>query len=134
MNDEETQQLIESHFKAQFKPPAWEWMAEIALRASEVLFEKSDVAQACHGDVENPDDQRLDEFATLLLGYALENGLKALILKRNPQLTIDQCFSISGWKSHGLAPLAKHAEFSTSSDDIFLLEELSKFIVWAGKG
>jgi hypothetical protein len=78
----------------------------------------------------------------LLLGYALENGIKALLIsnfiKDNsvPENADLKFLKTVVWKNchdHNLSQLAKVSNLNLNSDELNLLVKLKKYIQWKGR-
>lgn len=70
----------------------------------------------------------------MLLGFALECGLKALWLRRGNDLIVNGRYrGVSGAHDHDLVQLAHATQFACTSRERDVLARLSKFIRFAGR-
>lgn len=83
------------------------------------------------------DDRKMDGVATLLYGLAMENILKAALLKEGiakikPDGSI--AWNVDGSKDHDLLSICRSSKLLTlNPDQEKLMERMSAFVHWAGK-
>ncbi|MBN1187826.1 MAG: hypothetical protein JXB49_36470 [Bacteroidales bacterium] len=72
----------------------------------------------------------------LLIGYAYENLIKGLSIKKNPELSFDELFN-EKWRryksGHGFSNIFADILENVSIEDCQLLERLEAYIIWLGK-
>lgn len=119
-------------FQYRWKANAWITSAENLHHAAELLFQRHAAASGDDGEPVVPEDMPLDNPATLLFGYAMENALKGFLIMK---LNLDPVSApkIPGWKHHHLDRLFQKTEIAENSEQLRLLKILSAHIVWAGK-
>lgn len=130
-------------------PTRWLMAAQSLARAAEILFDWIESTQR-DGEPINEEDVQLglNHPATLLLGFAVENTVKAYLLqkgivcwaglekfkaKKKNELTQDVQKNCAIFGTHDLVKLFKLARIQTSEDQSQLLVELSVFTTWAGR-
>ena len=83
------------------------------------------------------EDRKMDGVATLLYGLAMENILKAVLLKEGiAKVKPDGCvaWNVNGAKEHDLVSICRSAKLLTlNPNQEKLLERMSAFVHWAGK-
>ncbi|MDQ4076128.1 MAG: hypothetical protein M3220_07760 [Chloroflexota bacterium] len=95
------------------------------LKASaDVLYE----AAMARGEL----DGRFIATCALTSGYALEVALKAVKIKRHPELVSEEGLEKKALKTHNLVRLARDLELDLSEQEQELLKGLTTFVVWAG--
>lgn len=113
-------------------PGLWLGYARLMKQAADILFSRSktrtNVHQTPRADLAIP--------ATLLYGYAIENAIKALVIKHNPITSgaeFTEYKNKSGWTNHKPVMLLESIKFGLDDDERNLLRVLSSFVIWAGK-
>ena len=91
-------------------PGSWEGSADQLLAAARVLKERRQAAEASREDDWLPSETMLRPAELMLRGFALENLLKALMVKRGAVLVRDGKYIGPG---HGLAQLAADVTVGT---------------------
>ncbi len=97
-----------------------------AIRLSQDESNQSGFAQV---DIRCPMPKFLPAF--LLYGFALENLLKGLFVRRNPEAIKSDKIGVAF--SHNLVDLAREAGFNASAAEIALLQKLTTVTVWSGR-
>ena len=123
--------LLYESFEESWGPEHWAATAVNLRRAAEVLFSAYDGSMAADGEPINPEDMQLDKPATLLYGYAFENAVKGLLIKKLSLGSSHKFDSI--WKGHDLRGLVAQTGTSASGEEGMLLDLLTAHILWAGK-
>lgn len=100
---------------------------ETALRVASEKLSEGDVE---HAEIECDEPNVFPIF--LLYGYALENGLKAIIVDRDPSLIGREKVS-EKISQHDLVSLANLASLSMSGSEQELLKWLTQVVVWKGR-
>ncbi|GMO45010.1 MULTISPECIES: hypothetical protein [unclassified Bradyrhizobium] len=95
-----------------------------------VASEKLDNSDVEHAEIECDEPNVFPIF--LLYGYALENGLKAIIVDRDPSL-IGREKIAAQVSQHDLVSLAELASLSTSDAEREFLRWLTQVVVWKGR-
>ena len=110
--------------------PAWMfWL--LVLEEAEVQLGEREVHREHKGEVIMP---MLLCVRAMLLGYAIECGLKALWLKKGNKLVLDGRYKgVAGANDHNLVQLARAAGFIPSTTEAVVLRRLSKFSRFAGR-
>ena len=117
-----------------WEPSLWIWYARTMKEAADVLFSRSG-ANNSGRNVKGSKYSDLVIPATLLYGYAMENVIKALVIKRKPKKGPDYIDykGHRGWSGHNLVCLLKSVGFELDGDEKCFLDTLSAYIIWAGK-
>ncbi len=117
----------------------WRAHAEKLRHGANVLFEAFVASRTLPDEARSvSQDTGLDDVATLLYGLAMENLVKAVLL-REGKVQIDACGTIA-WKGvagttdHDLVAMCRPLKFlKLNPKEEKLLERLSAFVCWAGK-
>lgn len=119
------------------QPPAWWLSARRLMQAAEVLWwvYDADLAKIREGEVEAHKLENLELGLAwmLLTGLALENLVKAVLLKRKPELARPGQMPKWPGDGHNLARLFAEAEVPLSAPERDCLDRLTKFILWRGR-
>lgn len=154
--DEIHERSIKKAFETKAREPwVWETQAFTLKRASEIVHGYAVIANSRNTqrlldkladppapgsstgryltDVEMADhlDASLSYSAEMLLGLALENLLKGILLRQNPNLLTEE--GELKTKSHNLYDLWKRAGLDLDEDRTALLQMLTKSVEWSGK-
>lgn len=121
-------------FKQKQHPDSWAMSAQILVRASEVLFSAYLASTTPEGEPLEPDDMRLNQPATLLYGYAMENAIKARIIEEKGW-SEDNCEGRKELNSHDLENLLAKTSLKpdVTEEQKLLLKTLSQYVLWAGR-
>jgi hypothetical protein len=128
-------------------PAMWAMTAQHLARAAEILWKRFDRAQAFFTKfsaqkqtkprkLKSAGDMMLSAVAFMLMGFAIENLLKGLWVKR---MAVEQPFVGNDpripkvMKHHDLNELAKEARFIVSPDREDLLDRLKVELIWGGR-
>jgi hypothetical protein len=108
------------------------WMGWVfVLEDAEVYLGEREVHREHKGEVIMP---MLLCVRAMLLGYAVECGLKALWLRKGNKLIRDSRYKgVTGAKDHDLVQLAQAAGFIPTTTETIVLRRLSKFSRFAGR-
>jgi hypothetical protein len=116
----------------------WLQSADRLKRGADLLFaaylESNELSPEERSQTE---DRNMDGVATLLYGLAMENVLKAVLLKEgiakvNPDGKV--AWNVDGAKEHDLVSICRSSNLLTlNSSQEKLLERMSAFVHWAGK-
>jgi hypothetical protein len=122
-------------------PDAWRRTAIGLKRSANIIFEqwygifkRLDGGQIASATTQEAGDLNL-LFPTylLLVGLSLENALKGLMIAKNPSLVESKIkWKIKGG-SHNLIELYKQTGLSAKTDEIELLDALTRAVLWAGR-
>jgi hypothetical protein len=74
----------------------------------------------------------LDVAATMLYGYAVENAIKACVVK-SAKCSGPSCKQIAGWNDYDLSKLMDSTGISASAEEKLLLRSAGAFLLWAGR-
>jgi hypothetical protein len=129
--EQKQEEMLDIWFEEMWKPEHWLCSASIMKQAADILFACCEAKDSA-GNLKKPECINMDKPATLLYGYAMENVIKALVIKRKPLKSSDfkKC---SAWHGHKLAPLLTWIEVELDGGERFLLNTLTAHINWAGK-
>ena len=116
-----------------------EWIA----KANELIFASEILLPAVLSAWENGENMHIADTHAMITAFAIENLLKAIIVKNNPELIANELhrFKMHGGKRPGiythdlvdLASQAEVAELSTNADWNMFLHRLSHLIKWSGR-
>jgi hypothetical protein len=131
------QEILDRWFKGKWAASSWAANARNLWRAADVLFVAFQQSVAENGEPINCEDTELDNPATLLYGYAIENAIKGLLIKRL-KLNESACEKLRGWRQHDLAQLFDQTNTQIGNERHkkefrLLLVTLTAHILWAGK-
>jgi hypothetical protein len=134
MNDEQSQviyRLLNSAHK-------WHGKACKLKHCADLLFKTYLAARGLSPEEQSEtQDSEIDDVATLLYGMAMEDVLKAALLKEGiAQMRADGtvAWSAEGARDHDLLGICRSLKsVSLNADQEKLLERLSAFVCWAGK-
>jgi len=123
------------------QPPAWWLAARRLMRAAEVLWRAhdADLSKIREGQVETHKLENLELGLAwmLLTGLALENLVKAVLLKREPELAkpgrMPEWPGKGAGKGHDLAQLFDRAGVPLSAPERDFMDRLTEFILWRGR-
>ncbi len=140
--------LARSEFREGLKPESWLLEGRFLQQAAEVLWSASDQdyrefisrseqvqrTSPGGGSVETKDLKNLEVFRVYMLvaGLAIENMIKAIIVKNDPSL-IERDKLDGKLDSHDLPGLFREAKVRMSPDEESYLKLLSGHVVWAGR-
>ena len=125
--------LYDRVYKQKEHPEEWAFTAQDLRRAAQILFDGEHESRYPDGEPKNPEDERMDEPATLLCGYAIENAIKGYLIKKHGSYKVAVDAGSSSWKSHRLVQLAKQTGIPLSRNLELVLGTLEAFVRWAGK-
>ena len=77
-------------------------------------------------------DVMLVDVYRLLIGYAVENLLKAILMVTHPEYFMESG-KMKHLNSHNLASLCKRCGIEISKEERDILDKLTRYIVWLGK-
>jgi len=132
-----------STFAGVARDPAW-WLfrAQDLSQAATVLFEAFIADRQRFIDLNEPglgvDKKEVPNLsiapvAMLLFGLAVENVLKAMIVKNDPTIVGDEKLGRWGARDHDLVKLAERAGLQLEPADRDLLARLGLFLLWRGR-
>jgi hypothetical protein len=126
----------EGHFKKMNQDSDWLQSAYRLKHGADLLFKAYSLAAEL-SDEERPADEdiRVAGVATLLYGLAIENMIKAVLLRENiAKVENDGTvkWNVEGAQAHDLVSISKPL-LVLGNDELKLLERLSAFVSWAGK-
>jgi hypothetical protein len=134
MNDEHSKII----FKLLNKPHHWDGKARKLKHCADLLFEAFLAARKLSDEEQSEtEDARIDDVATFLYGLAMENILKAALLKESiakigPDGKI--AWNVEDAGSHDLLGISRSLKFlKLNAVQEKLMERLSAFVFWAGK-
>jgi len=134
MNDEHAKiifKLLNNHANWQSKARKLRHCADLLFNAFLATKSLSDEEQA------ETQDSEIDDVATLLYGMAMENILKARLLKEGVAIiepTGEVVWNAEGAKNHDLLGICSSLKsIRLESSEKNLIERLSAFVSWAGK-
>lgn len=130
--DIETRRLLEKHYDRQWTPDPWLRRAKDLRRAAEILFKAYEASKTEEGVPVEIEDVDMNIPATLLLGYAVENALKAFLIKCC-RWDAEKCKKSKPWRTHNLPSLFEETKLVATAEQLLLLKTLTAFILWAGK-
>jgi hypothetical protein len=106
------------------------WM--MALEDAELhLAQQASYTKGKHGEIFMP---FLYGIRAMLLGYALECGLKALWLRQGNKLVVNGKYrGVAGANDHDLVQLVRATKFCCTAREIDVLARLSNFVRFAGR-
>lgn len=134
MDDKASQEI----YRLLNSPHKWHANADKLKRCATLLFKAFITARNLSEEEQfTTQDTEIDDVATLLFGLAMENSLKAALLKEG-QVKIKADGTID-WKSEGagyhdllgICRLLKSVNLNADQEN--LMERLSAFVYWAGK-
>jgi hypothetical protein len=134
MNDEHSKNI----FELLNKHHHWHSKARKLKHCADLLF-KAFLAARTLSDEEQSEteDSKIDDVATLLYGMAMENLLKAALLKEGTaKIRTDGrvAWCAEGATDHNLLGICRSLKsFELNADQEKLMERLSAFVCWAGK-
>lgn len=129
-------ELLEDLFKHKWTAEGWAMEAQILKRASDVLFAAHKASTTVDGKPTGEvEDTMLNKPATLLYGYAMENAIKANLIKKFGlnEKSLSSWKKENHWKSHNLRSLIAETDVSATEEQILLLDSLTAAVNWAGK-
>lgn len=134
MNDEHSRII----FRLLNEPHHWQSKARKLRHCADLLFKAFLAARALSDEEQSEtEDSKIDDVATLLYGMAMENLLKAALLKEGiakirTDGTVAWC--AEGATAHDLLGICRSLKsFKLNADQEKLMERLSAFVYWAGK-
>jgi hypothetical protein len=128
-------------FESKLQPGVWELRANNLKRAADNAYEICydaiiRIGQcAKEGGEQNPQDHQdvlVIKVYYLLMGYALENLLKGILIMRKPEKYVQQG-SLKGLKTHKLVKLFEDCRLPVDPETKKLLEKLTLHIKWQGR-
>jgi hypothetical protein len=123
----------------------WHDTAKKIKYASEVLYERLDDMMSREHEIEDIDEFHFNQLALLeshmmLMGFALENLIKALSIKKytsqGSSITAFEDLPKKVWKvknAHDISGIAKNCHFPLTEDEADLLDRHTEFVIWAGR-
>ncbi len=134
MNDEHSKII----FKLLNKPHHWRGKASKLKHCADLLFNAFLAARKLTDEEQaETQDSEIDDVATLLYGMAMENILKAALLKeRIAKIRQDGtiAWSAEGAGDHDLLGICRSLKFiNLNAVQKKLMERMSAFVCWAGK-
>jgi hypothetical protein len=133
--NEEHAKIIFKHLN---KPHRWESKARKLKHCADLLFKAFLTARKLPDEEQSvTEDSYIDDVATLLYGMAMENILKAALLKESiakigPDGKI--AWSVECAREHDLLGISRSLKFlKLNAAQENLMERLSAFVFWAGK-
>lgn len=126
------QKVLTNWFISNWKPCAWLSRAENLRRAANILFAACDASRDEDGEPVNPENTSMDEPATLLYGYAIENAIKGYLIKAY-NWNHERCSKLPEWGEHNLEMLFRKTGLQASKAQLMLLKLLTAHVRWAGK-
>jgi hypothetical protein len=78
-------------------------------------------------------DSQLGPVAIMLVGLALENLAKAILIGAEPGLVQGVTGILAPIKSHSLEDLIRRADVVSSKEELIALQIVERFVVWAGR-
>ena len=133
-----SQKFWEWAFKVSNSAYRWTESAERLKHSADLLF--GEYFRFCSLSPEEQaetEDSKVAGVATLLYGLAMENILKAVLLKeRIAKVETDGrvCWNVDGATRHDLVSMCKSSGFvSLDAQQEKLMERMSAFVYWAGK-
>lgn len=119
------------------QPPLWWLTARRLMQAAEVLWRvhDADLSKLREGQVEahKLENLQLGLAWMLLTGLALENLVKAVLLKRKPELARPGRMPKWPGNGHDLPKLFDAAGVPLSASERGMLDRLTEFILWRGR-
>ena len=133
MHDELYEEIFEA---GALSSTAWLTSASRLKHAADILFDRYEVERSAVGTRDAPIDlaeMSLGLTATLIYGFAMENALKAVAVKKSPALA--QGGNLRKWPSdgHDQSALASMIGLSLTAAQEELLASLTAFVRWAGR-
>ena len=132
-SDRSHDQLWDRYYDQLWHPDSWAINADNLRHAAEMLFRLHSASRAEDGEPIHELDTELDGPATLLLGYAMENAIKGLLIKEKRMASVGAKTKPHGWNAHSLVELINQTSVTLDKGDELVLGNLTAFIVWAGK-
>jgi hypothetical protein len=83
-------------------------------------------------ELEDPLDSQLISTYYLLMGYAIENLLKGILMIQHPEY-FKANSKMTDIKSHDLSDLCKCCDISIQQEEADLLDKLTTYVKWMGK-
>lgn len=123
------------------QPGVWELRANNLKRAAdnayEICYDAIIHSGQCAKEGREPDLQDFQDVFVikvyyLLIGYALENLLKGILIMRQPERYVQQG-SLKGLKTHKLVKLFEDCRLPVDPETKELLEKLTLHIKWQGR-
>lgn len=132
------QDLIRLMFERDHLPEAWISTSKNLRVAASLLFDEYLSSKTEEGEPLIIDHLNLDQPATLLYGYAIENAMKGLLIASQSNDEIRQkMLKSSAWKRHDLISLLNllptEIQTDVSRRQQAILGLLTANIIWAGK-
>jgi hypothetical protein len=135
MTDDFAEWLFKEHLN---KPGRWRESAEKLKRGANLLFAAYESFSQLSGEEQaEAEDTRVAGVATLLYGLAMENIVKAVLLKEGiakarPDGSVD--WKVDGATQHDLVAMCRSSQIILlDARQEKLLERMSAFVHWAGK-
>jgi hypothetical protein len=122
-------------------PNSWEERADNLKRAADKVYEicydaftstRNYIKEGREPDLQDVQDFSVIAIYYLLMGYALENLLKGILIMRQPEMYVQQG-NLTGLKTHKLVKLFEDCKLPVDQETKELLEKLTRHIVWQGK-
>lgn len=132
-SDRSDDHLWDRYYDHLWHPDSWAINADNLRHAAEMLFRLHSASRAEDGEPIHELDTELDGPATLLLGYAVENAIKGLLIKELGLVSVGVEKKVRGWNQHSLVELIKQTSVTLDKGDELVLGNLAAFVVWAGK-
>ena len=132
----ETKRIHERVFEQKKDDPqAWAFTAMTLKRAAQILFEANETStyEDTDGAPMNQENAEMDEPATLLYAYAMENAVKGFLIKKHGGFEQAKKALGRAWMHHELSGLATATALPLNQDQVLIIQALERFIRWAGK-
>ncbi|MBP0725946.1 hypothetical protein J5Y03_12265 [Bacillus sp. RG28] len=140
-------QILEEQFiRNASYPITWEITAMELKKSADILFKEVKIEfeknlQRVSKPIDESKDEKLelDDLLSvsrsymLLSGFAIENLLKAIAIKGNPELYVDDENKKLTDLNHNLNKLVDKLNISVNSEEKEILEKLSEYVYWAGR-
>jgi hypothetical protein len=147
--EEEIEKMIDADFIERAKglgPKSWEWYAKSLKHAADVILERynpaiKELSSKTGGRMNVPEEEWFERDAHListyylLMGYAIENLIKGIIMIRHPEYLRNNTELIKEHidKNHDTNALLRWNEIDGFRDDWKILNGLSKCVIWVSK-
>jgi|GEM_PF-4749489 len=131
--------IHEGKVKLQHYPAQWLFHAHEFKRTEELIYmdilrdlDKFQIEQATRNFT--PSIQTPDKVHYLVMGFAIENLLKCLVLNKHPEIIKQGKIVDKRFKTHNLLDIAtKTLNLNLTEDERFMLELSTKVIYWYGR-
>ena len=135
MSGNDKKQLFDDWFNEKKDDPhRWGSNASNLKSAAEALFKvHRDWCDPETGEPINHEHERVDAPATMLYGCAMENMIKAYLIKKYGSFETAMGANENAWKRHQIPALADETGLTISDELRLLLRTLESFVVWAGR-